>query len=187
MFEHNIFDYDVYIIYKSNDMKKTWLTIKKFNFYDLKKDGIPKLNKRNFKSSPWIIDIIKRNNFNLKKYNLPMSLVKIKVKSLGIRTPVELKKIYFKAKKKGLKLVPPEVAIYSRLLINKQKKGEWIRFATPHNSMIDSDGVPHLPKIGKALGTFFLETYWSYPKAIFHPKNEFIFLKNENFKKTKNK
>ena len=29
-----------------------------------------------------------------------MSLVKIKVKSLGIRTPVELKKIYFKAKKK---------------------------------------------------------------------------------------
>ena len=36
--------------------------------------------------------------------------------------------------------------------------------------MVDIDGVPHLPKIGKALGFFFLETYWSYPDAIFHPK-----------------
>ena len=44
------------------------------------------------------------------------------------------------------------------------------------NSLVDIDGVPHLPKIGKALG-FFLETYWSYPDAIFHPKNEFIFVK----------
>ena len=52
--------------------------------------------------------------------------------------------------------------------------------------MIDSDGVPHLPKIGKALGTFF-RNLLVLPKAIFHPKNEFIFLKNENFKKTKNK
>ena len=43
---------------------------------------------------------IKRNNFNLKKYNLPMSLVKIKVKSLGIRTPVELKKFILKPKKR---------------------------------------------------------------------------------------
>ena len=73
--------------------------------------------------------------------------------------------------------MPPEIAIYSRLIFKKQKKGEWIRFATPLRSMIDTDGVPHLPKLGKALGIFFLETYWSYPKAIFHPHNEFVVCK----------
>ena len=48
--------------------------------------------------------------------------------------------------------------------------------ATPLNSMIDSDGVPHLPKLGKALGFYFVETYWSYPKAIFHPHNDFVMM-----------
>ena len=41
--------------------------------------------------------------------------------------------------------------------------------------MIDTDNVPHLPKFGRALGFYFLETYWSYPNAIFHPKNIFFF------------
>ena len=58
-----------------------------------------------------------------------------------------------------------------------QPKGEWLRFATPLNSMIDEDGVPHLPKLGSALGFLFIETYWSYPDAIFHPHNDFIVLK----------
>ena len=31
-----------------------------------------------------------------------------------------------------------------------------VRFATPFNSLIDSDGVPHLPKLGKALGKYFI-------------------------------
>ena len=39
-----------------------------------------------------------------------------------------MKKIYKKAKQKGLDLVPPEIAIYSRLIYKKQKNGEWIRF-----------------------------------------------------------
>ena len=43
--------------------------------------------------------------------------------------------------------------------------------------MIDSDGVPHLPKLGKALNKYFIETYWSYPHAIFHPHNEFVVCK----------
>jgi hypothetical protein len=64
----------------------------------------------------------------------------------------------------------------SRLIYKEQPNGEWLRFATPLNSMIDSDKVPHLPKLGKSLGLFFIETYWSYPKAIFHPHNEFVFL-----------
>ena len=63
--------------------------------------------------------------------------------------------------------------------IQSKKKGEWLRFATPMNSLIDSDGVPHLPKIGKALNCFFIETYWSYSKAIFHPHNEFVVMKND--------
>ena len=83
-----------------------------------------------------------------------------------------LKKNISKSSKKNLELVPPEVAIYSRLIFKKQKVGEWIRFATPLNSMIDSDNVPHLPKFGRALGYYFLETYWS--------KNQF-FIKKISF------
>ena len=158
-------------------MPKTWIKIKSFEFTSLKSKGVRVLNSKKFKTSPWIDNIIKKYNFKLKKFDLPIILVKINVKSLGFNKPTELRKIYLKARKRGFKLVPPEVAIYSRLLYKKQKTGEWIRFATPLNGMIDTDGVPHLPKLGRALGNYFLETYWSYPKAIFHPKNEFIFLK----------
>ena len=156
-------------------MHKTWLKINKYKFISLKDKGLKMLNSKNFKTSPWINNIVRKYKFTLKKKELPITLVKIKVKDLGFSKPTQLKKIYIKAKKKGFKLVSPEVAIYSRFVFKKQKKGEWIRFATPLKSMIDTDGVPHLPKLGKALGVFFLETYWSYPKAIFHPKNEFIF------------
>lgn len=156
-------------------MLKPFLTIKKFKFYDLKKHGLYLLNKGKFKTSPWIDDIVKNKNFNLKKFQTPIELINIKVKDLGFSKPTELRKIYKKAIERGYKLVPPEIAIYSRLIFTKQKTGEWIRFATPFYSMVDSDKVPHLPKLGKALGCYFLETYWSYPKAIFHPKNQFIF------------
>jgi len=73
--------------------------------------------------------------------------------------------------------VEPEIALICRELYYEQPTGEWLRFATPFNSMVDSDGVSHLPKLGKALNSFFIETYWSYPKAIFHPHNEFVFCK----------
>ena len=73
--------------------------------------------------------------------------------------------------------MPPVLALRTRLFFKKQRVGEWLRFATPLNSMIDTDGVPHLPKIGKALGKYFLETYWAYPNAIFHPHNEFVITK----------
>ena len=94
------------------------------------------------------------------------------------RNPNDVADFCIKAKDNGYHLVSPDVAIYSRLLYKNQKNGEWLRFATPMNSMIDSDGVPHLPKLGKALGYYFVETYWSYPKAIFHPHNEFVVMKN---------
>ena len=76
-------------------------------------------------------------------------------------------------------LVSLDIAFLARLQYSEQKTGEWLRFATPFNSLIDSDGVPHLPKLGKALGKMFIETYWSYSKAIFHPHNEFVVMKND--------
>ena len=79
--------------------------------------------------------------------------------------------------------MPPDIAIRTRLKYKEQKTGEWLRFATPLKSMIDRDGVPHLPKLGKALGKYFIETYWSYPKAIFFPHNEFVVAKKSETKK----
>ena len=135
-------------------MKKPFLIIKKFKFYDLKKRGLHLLNKGKFKTSPWIDNIVKNERFNLKKFQTPIKLIIVRVKDLGFKKPTELKNIYKKALKKGYSLVPPEIAIYSRLVYTKQKTGEWIRFATPFYSMVDSDRVPHLPKLGKALNKY---------------------------------
>ena len=103
-------------------MIKTLIKINKFKIKNLKKDGLKALNKGKFKTSPWINDIIKRNNFNLKRIDLPVELAKIKVKHLGFKGPTKLKKIYKKAKHLGLMLVPPEIAIYTRLIFKDQKK-----------------------------------------------------------------
>ena len=40
-------------------------------------------------------------------------------------------------------------AIQDFFMMNKKLVNE-LRFATPMKSMIDSDNVPHLPKLGKA-------------------------------------
>lgn len=152
-----------------------WLKIEKFKF----KNALECLNsydKNKFKFSPWIEDIVKKNNYVFNQNLLPVKLVRKSLKELGFNKPIELEEVYESIKKHGLGLVTPEIAIYARLLYLDQPNGEWLRFATPFDSMIDTDGVPHLPKLGKALKSYFIETYWSYPKAIFHPHNDFILI-----------
>jgi len=152
---------------------KTWKKVKSNNFKSISQ-CIKVLKKKNIILSPWIENIYlnKKNNIILtrKSYNL----YKIKVSKLGFKKATKLKDIYKLIIRNKYKLVPPEVALRARLLYLEQKKGEWLRFATPFNSMIDTDNVPHLPKFGRALGYYFIETYWSYPGAIFHPHNEFV-------------
>jgi hypothetical protein len=156
-------------------MNKNWKIIKNIKFKS-SDDCLKELKKQKINVSVWIEDIIKVNRYSYTNIKFPVKLVRKFVKDFGFKGPTELNKIYLKAEKFGLNLVPPEIAIYSRLIYKEQPNGEWLRFATPLNSMIDSDEVPHLPKLGKSLGLFFIETYWSYPKAIFHPHNEFVFL-----------
>ena len=154
-------------------MEKIWKEITKINFSTCE-DCLKELKKNNFRVSPWIEDIVKRNNYKFSNYKFPIKLVRKYVRDFGFDKPVELEIIYKEIKKLGYDLVPPEIAIYVRSMYKEQPTGEWLRFATPLNSMIDSDGVPHLPKLGKALGLVFVETYWSYPGAIFHPHNDFV-------------
>ncbi len=127
--------------------------------------------------SHWIIDIIKNRKNKIKITNVKVRLYRIKVKDLGFKKPTTLKLIYKKVKELNYQLVPVDIALRSRLFYKNQKKGEWLRIATEMKSMVDSDNVPHLPKLGKALNKFFIETYWAYPGAIFHPHNEFVVCK----------
>jgi hypothetical protein len=151
---------------------KPWKVIEKVKFQDTN-HCIKFLKRKNYQLSPWIINIF-RNNKKYSKYKFPKIFYRVKVIELGFKKPVQLHKIYKKIKEKGYSLVDPSMALYIRTIYNEQKKGEWLRFATPMNGMVDSDGVPHLPKLGRALNLFFIETYWSYKNAIFHPHNEFI-------------
>tara|TARA_B100000780_G_scaffold30587_1_gene19332 strand:- start:2204 stop:2686 length:483 start_codon:yes stop_codon:yes gene_type:complete len=159
-------------------MTKVWKIIKPKKYRNVI-ECIKDLKKKKIYISPWIEDIVKNKKNKINITNKTVYLFRVKVSSLGFSKPTQLKYIYKKLKQKGFKLVPPDIAFRSRLQYPEQKKGEWLRFATPMNSLIDSDGVPHLPKIGKALNCFFIETYWSYSKAIFHPHNEFVVMKND--------
>lgn len=153
--------------------KRYWLKIEKIPFKNCK-DCFEEMLKKNIQASPWIKNIIDKYNYKFEEDKLPILLSRISVKELGFDTSTTLKQIYTEIKKKEYLLVEPEIAILSRLLYLDQPKGEWLRFATDFSSMVDTDGVPHLPKLGKALGLSFIETYWSYPEAIFHPHNEFV-------------
>ena len=151
----------------------SWIKIPEIKFKNAN-ECVIELKNKGFYISPWIENIVAKYNYKFEKNNLPINLDRITVNDLGFNGPTELLDIYNKLESSGFKLVSPEVAIYSRLIYLDQPTGEWIRFATPLKSMIDTDGVPHLPKLGSALGKKFIETYWSYPKAIFHPHNDFI-------------
>ena len=133
--------------------------------------------KKKYVLSYWILDIFKKNKIHKYDQNKKYEIHRIKVRKLVFKKPTELRIIYKQLKYLGYDLIEPEVAIYLRCLYNKQPRGEWLRIAVPFNSMVDSDGVPHLPKLGSALGQLFIETYWSYPKAIFHPHNDFLVMK----------
>ena len=150
-----------------------WINITDIKFKNAN-ECVIELKNKGFYVSPWIENIVTKYNYKFEKNNLPISLDRITVNDLGFKGPTELLDIYNKLESSGFKLVSPEIAIYSRLIYVDQPSGEWVRFATPLKSMIDTDGVPHLPKLGSALGKKFIETYWSYPKAIFHPHNDFI-------------
>ena len=154
---------------------KIYIKIKKFDFQNSRQ--LIKEIKKKFILSHWITNTIEK--IELKKtISLPIELISINLKEdLKINSPKKLKDVYKKLKIKGYKLVSPEIAIYSSLYLKKQKPGSWLRFAVPLNSMVDDDGIPHLPKIGHGLNKRFIETYWSYKDAIFHPHNNFIVMK----------
>ena len=153
-----------------------WLIIKNCRYKNAY-ECLKSLKKKKIKISPWIENIFKKKKYKFRKKLFTVILCRIYVKDLGFKKPTELNKIYKKLKSLKYKLVPPQISLLVREKYTSQPKGEWLRFATPLKSMVDSDNVPHLPKLGSALGFKFIETYWSYPKAIFHPHNDFIVLK----------
>jgi len=124
-----------------------------------------------FKVSDWIMDISLNLNSDLKK-NYDLWIVSLE--DFGFDGPTKIKDFYKKLKDAEFSTVPPEVALILRKNYTNQPKTEWLRIATPLDAMIDQDGVPHLPKLGSALGNLYIETYWAWPDAIFHPHNEFI-------------
>ena len=160
-------------------MNKIWKTIEPKSYKNISQ-CIKDLKKQGFYVSVWIEDIIKNKRNKITITKKKVNLYKIKISSLGFKKPTTLKNIYKKFKKNNFECVPPDIALRTRFFYNEQKTSEWLRFATPMNAMIDSDKTPHLPKLGKALNKYFIETYWSYPGAIFHPHNEFVVTKKND-------
>lgn len=160
-----------------------WKKIKKIPFKNVK-SCLDQVKKKSI-ISLWIEDIFsKKKNTKYDQYK-NFEIHRISLKEIGFTKPTKLKNVYNKFKALKFELVQPEISLYLRLIYLNQPKGEWLRISVPFNSMIDSDKVPHLPKLGRALGKNFLETYWSYPEAIFHPHNDFLVAKFNDKKKNK--
>ena len=157
-------------------MKKIWKRIDNIDFSNTE-ECLNNLRDKNYQISPWIENIFTNSNLKYADLNYPINLVRVNLEDLNFKNHTELKNIYNRIKEENLDLVPPQVALFARFVYDEQPSGEWLKFATPLKSMIDSDGVPHLPKLGKALNMYFVETYWAYQNAIFHPHNEFVFIK----------
>lgn len=152
-------------------MNTPWKTVQRFD-YNSVSECISKLKEDGYKVSEWITDV--GNRLEVKSHNYPVDLFRVKVSDLGFDSACKLKDIYQELFAKGFNTVSPDIAILTRFLYDEQPNGEWLRIATPFDSMTDSDGIPHLPKLGRGLGMYFIETYWSYRDAIFHPHNEFL-------------
>ena len=140
------------------------------------------LTEKGYRVSDWIIDVVTKPNFLINEKSWPLPLVRVKLESLGFKEPTTLENFYKTATAAGFELCPPEAALALRFNYDEQPTGEWLRVAIGMDKMIDSDGVPHLPKLGAALKKFYLETYWAYPHAVFHPHNEFVMI-DRNAKK----
>ena len=152
-------------------MNTPWKTVQRFD-YNSVSECISKLKEDGYKVSEWITDV--GNRLEVKSHNYPVDLFRVKVSDLGFDSACKLKDIYQELFAKGFNTVSPDIAILTRFLYDEQPNGEWLRIATPFDSMTDSDGIPHLLKLGRGLGMYFIETYWSYRDAIFHPHNEFL-------------
>ena len=117
-------------------MTEVWKEIKSPE-YNSCNACIQDLKKKNYKLSLWIEDIFKINNFDFKNNNFPIKLVRKNVNEFGFNGPTEIQNLYKEIKKSGFELVPPEIAILCRQYYNEQPTGEWLRFATPLDSMKD--------------------------------------------------
>lgn len=157
-------------------MIENWKKIESYD-YSNALECVNDLTKKGYVVSLWIDDVAQRLKYNPQDYKYPVSLARLSVESLGFTKPTTLQSIYDAFLQHNLSCVPPHIAIYTRLIYDEQPTGEWLRIAVPMSSMVDSDGVPHLPKLGRALGRYFIETYWAYSGAIFHPKNEFVVMR----------
>jgi hypothetical protein len=130
--------------------------------------------KKKFILSHWIENIYLNKKNKIEILCGKFNFYRITVSELGFKGPTELQNIYNELKNHKFTTVPPYLALHLRFYYNEQKKGEWLRIATPLHALYDTDGIPHLPKLGQGLDKLFLETYWAYPKAIFHPHNDFV-------------
>ena len=134
-------------------------------------DIVSDLLKEGYKLSDWILDISTRLNSDL---NDEYEIWSVSLKDLGFSGATKLEDVFKQLNSQGFSEVPPEIALILRMHIHKHPLNEWLRVATPLDSMIDKDGIPHLPKLGSGLGNLYIETYWAWPHAIFLPHNEFL-------------
>ena len=78
--------------------------------------------KKNVVLSPWIENIVNNKRNKIKISDNDYYLYRIYVRDLGFKKATTLKSIYKKIKEYNFELVPPDIAIRTRLIYLEQKK-----------------------------------------------------------------
>ena len=74
-------------------MKDPWKIIKECKFKNMR-ECVEMLLKKNYQVSHWIRDIAKRTETDFKNIKFPVTLIRVKVSELGIKSATTLKTIY---------------------------------------------------------------------------------------------
>ena len=103
---------------------KFWKKVKREKNLSIKR-YMNLLKKKNVVLSPWIENIVNNKRNNIKISDNDYYLYRIYVRDLGFKKATTLKSIYKKITEYNFDLVPPDIAIRTRLIYLEQKKGEW--------------------------------------------------------------
>lgn len=130
------------------------------------------LEKRDVSVTPWVHNIF-RDETKLVVCQ-SKTVIKVKLSELGLLDATTLQEIRITVKRHGLDWFSNGEALWLITAIRRLAPLNWQRVLVGPSALVDADGIPHLPKLGFALGRFRVDTYYAWESSIFHPHNEFI-------------
>lgn len=184
--EQGIFDkiqqYNIENIYTSfpdgkvrieKDFEAGPITLEEFEREIAQRNKNAKHDSHGIRVSPFVKDVMQREDFPTLKSQEKISLVHLKVSDLGFKERMTILVIYRRAQELGLELCPPEVGAYKCLQNTKQQVVESYHIAM---KQIDNRrGSPQVFSMARSEDSSYLLDQTAYPSWSWSPNTELVF------------